>query len=497
MTEVEFRLPDPAYGAFQWTHNEHFSGSFTTLEVSLRALNPRMGEDGIPNAIYVNGYGFNRIAAPGAPRIPEDDSAVAGWRERHEPAIDEFRARIAAFDPSTVEAGSWRDTLVQCDKDLWAIFGPVHRDTVGQVLGPSARFVELYRERFGNDRAEEALAMLAGFPNASTARAAALWKAAQIAARHAEVLASARAGHLPEPTTDGARAFLAAWDEMLVPFGCTTTMHLMDGPTWAEDPATPIAMVVAMADDPDSRDPLEVEAAAAARREELLGALQALDTGSDEQVAEMLKVYSIARHMTPASEDHNLICDQQLIAAARAYWLKVGAWLVGLDRLASPDDIFHLTLDEIVAALEDGDVPSASVIAARREASVQWRSISPPATLGKRDIDESAPRTLRGIAASAGVYEGRARVIPSLPEASHLVSGDVLVCPATTPEWTPYFGVIGALVAGGGGLLTHAAVVAREFGIPAVVSAKDAVTAIPDGARVRVDGSTGIVTILE
>ena len=48
MTEVEFRLPDPAYGAFQWTHNEHFSGSFTTLEVSLRALNPRIGEDGLP-----------------------------------------------------------------------------------------------------------------------------------------------------------------------------------------------------------------------------------------------------------------------------------------------------------------------------------------------------------------------------------------------------------------------------------------------------------------
>lgn len=77
------------------------------------------------------------------------------------------------------------------------------------------------------------------------------------------------------------------------------------------------------------------------------------------------------------------------------------------------------------------------------------------------------------------------------------MSGDVLVCPATTPEWTPYFGIIGALVGGGGGLLTHAAVVAREFGLPAVVGARDAVTAIPDGARVRVDGSTGIVTILE
>jgi pyruvate,water dikinase len=71
----------------------------------------------------------------------------------------------------------------------------------------------------------------------------------------------------------------------------------------------------------------------------------------------------------------------------------------------------------------------------------------------------------------------------------------VLVCAATSPEWTPYFGVVGALVTGTGSLLAHAAVVAREFGIPAVVGAADAVTAIPDGATVVVDGSRGIVIV--
>jgi pyruvate,water dikinase len=88
-------------------------------------------------------------------------------------------------------------------------------------------------------------------------------------------------------------------------------------------------------------------------------------------------------------------------------------------------------------------------------------------------------------------------VIAALDAANGLEPGDVLVCAATSPEWTPYFGVVGALVTASGGLLTHAAVVAREFGIAAVVGAAGATTAIPDGAMVIVDGSKGIVTILD
>jgi pyruvate,water dikinase len=71
----------------------------------------------------------------------------------------------------------------------------------------------------------------------------------------------------------------------------------------------------------------------------------------------------------------------------------------------------------------------------------------------------------------------------------------VLVCAATAPEWTPYFGVIGALVTGSGGVLTHGAVVAREYGLPAVVGLESATSRIPDGAYVIVDGSAGTVTL--
>ena len=86
-------------------------------------------------------------------------------------------------------------------------------------------------------------------------------------------------------------------------------------------------------------------------------------------------------------------------------------------------------------------------------------------------------------------------MIESLEEAGTLVAGDILVVRATTPPWTPYFGVIGALVANTGGVLSHGSVVAREYGIPAVVGTRNGTSLIPDGAMVVVDGTTGHVWV--
>jgi phosphoenolpyruvate synthase/pyruvate phosphate dikinase len=159
--------------------------------------------------------------------------------------------------------------------------------------------------------------------------------------------------------------------------------------------------------------------------------------------------------------------------------------------------VFYLTLDEAVDALEGHAHAQVSMatITERRELQRRWRAVSPPATLGLQPEGDREPRVVRGVAASRGVHRGRARVITALPDAKDLEPGDVLVCPATSPEWTPYFGVIGALVTGAGSLLAHAAVVAREFGIPAVVGAAGVMQVIPDGATVVVNGTLGVVTI--
>ena len=117
-----------------------------------------------------------------------------------------------------------------------------------------------------------------------------------------------------------------------------------------------------------------------------------------------------------------------------------------------------------------------------------------PATLEK--FYGSGGRALSGAGASPGVAEGRARIVARSEDFARVEPGDVLVAATTTPAWTPLFGSVAALVTDTGGILSHAAVVAREYGIPAVVGATGATTTIPEGARVRVDGTTGEVVLL-
>jgi len=102
-----------------------------------------------------------------------------------------------------------------------------------------------------------------------------------------------------------------------------------------------------------------------------------------------------------------------------------------------------------------------------------------------------------GIAASAGRFTGTARVITDLSSLPPLSAGDVLVVPHADVGWTPLFGTVGAVVTNSGGGLSHAAIVAREFGIPAVLSVADATSLIPEGTLVLVDGNEGLVRVLE
>ena len=107
----------------------------------------------------------------------------------------------------------------------------------------------------------------------------------------------------------------------------------------------------------------------------------------------------------------------------------------------------------------------------------------------------TARASLRGVSASRGSYRGRARIIETLAQAASLVEGDILVCRSTTPPWSPLFGIIAALVTNSGGALSHGAIVAREFGIPAVVGTVNATVLVPDGATITVDGTNGVVII--
>jgi len=112
---------------------------------------------------------------------------------------------------------------------------------------------------------------------------------------------------------------------------------------------------------------------------------------------------------------------------------------------------------------------------------------------------EVAPSTdnkvVKGNAASKGIARGRARIINELSEAGRLQKGEILVCPSTAPPWTPLFAIAAAIVTDTGGILSHSAICAREFGIPCVAGTHVATQQIPDGAMITVDGGEGTVRI--
>lgn len=184
--------------------------------------------------------------------------------------------------------------------------------------------------------------------------------------------------------------------------------------------------------------------------------------------------------------------------------LAEGHILVVKGTIKEAEDVFYLTFAELAEVLDDkftGDV--RAVVAKRREEFGYYQKLTPPRVMnGEGEIitgsfsSEGAPAgALLGNPVSAGVAEGRARVVMNPAEAK-LEKGDILIAPYTDPSWTPLFLSVAGVVTEVGGLMTHGAVVAREYGIPAVVGMENATTLIKEGEMIRIDGNLGFVEIL-
>jgi pyruvate,water dikinase len=176
--------------------------------------------------------------------------------------------------------------------------------------------------------------------------------------------------------------------------------------------------------------------------------------------------------------------------------------LVKAHLLLEKEDIFYLTFQELHEVVGTKQVDNR-LIRQRKEAFRSYQSLTPPRVLtsdgeainGAYRRDDLPAGALVGLPVSAGTVEGRARVVLDMAEAD-LQAGDILVTAYTDPSWTPLFVSIKGLVTEVGGLMTHGAVIAREYGLPAVVGVEQATRLIQDGQRIRVHGTDGYVEIL-
>ena len=223
-------------------------------------------------------------------------------------------------------------------------------------------------------------------------------------------------------------------------------------------------------------------------------------------------MYESARHYLPITENHNYYIDQVGNGVMRLPILDLGRRLVAKGAVADVDDVFLLYLAEIREGLRGAD--QKSKVAQRKADIEQWSKVVPVPAIGEPpephgDPMEAAigkmfgmpiepstdPNVINGIGASPGTVQGRARIVHDLSEASKVQPGDVLVCEVTMPPWTPLFSIASAVVADTGGVLSHCAIVSREYGMPCVVGTQIGTTALQDGMMLTVDGSQGVVRI--
>jgi pyruvate,water dikinase len=182
--------------------------------------------------------------------------------------------------------------------------------------------------------------------------------------------------------------------------------------------------------------------------------------------------------------------------------LKEAKRLVEEQVLREQEDIFYLRFQELHEVVRSHRADD-QLIRQRKEAFRSYAALTPPRVLtsegeavaGSYRRFDLPPDVLVGLPVSAGAVEGRARVILDLSEAA-LEPGDILVTAFTDPSWTPLFVALSGLVTEVGGLMTHGAVIAREYGLPAVVGVQNATRLIQDGQRIRVHGTEGYVEIL-
>ena len=267
-------------------------------------------------------------------------------------------------------------------------------------------------------------------------------------------------------------------------------------------------------------------------RERIIHEYRALLT-TDEDRGAFDQMLGLCHLVFPFVEDHKFYCEHWFTTIWFNKLREFGALLAKWDVIGDSEDFFHMHHTEVDLALQEVSLAWASggptagrghwkpILKERKRIWEKLKDWSPPPALGPipeniqdpalqmlwgitsetlaswaRKPEAGQENELHGFAASPGVAEGTARVLKSANDIGLMQDGEILVCPVTNPSWGPVFGKIRATVSDIGGTMSHAAIVAREYGMPAVVGTGSATKRIKTGDRVRVDGNTGAVTIL-
>ena len=518
------QLPDPLTPLFADLMAE-------TVPASLQALMDDLGEaverrpgllDGLDiDFPTVNGYAYYRYANDAMKRVTSASLPafrllfrgggsffLKRWREQ---GLPEYRAAVAAWSGRDLQELTAAELLRGVTELLAA---GCRYYTYVQTIIPLSGAGELswhalHRGLVGVRR-EPVETYLLGLDSTPLRAEQALWRLGQWALADA-----ALAGALADPAVDargGAPEGVAPdrWEEWrerfaayLGEFGHTVYNLDFVNPVPADDPA-PILQALRFVLTGDAVDPFARQARLAAGREratkELLAALDPLRRGLAARSLEWMAT------VVPAREDA-LAAQGLAWPVMRRLLAELGRRLVESGVLAGPEQVFWLTREEVESAVGGSTEPLGERIAERQALHRGQALLRPPQYLPVNramavwdrflpaKADGGSGPVLRGNAGSGGVVTGRARVISGPGDFADFTPGEILVAEITTPAYTPLFAVAGGVVTDIGGVLSHGSIVAREYGIPAVLGTGSATSRIATGDVITVDGSRGEVRL--
>ena len=459
------------------------------------------------------GASLPRVLAGDAPNPIETDPAIPAELTAAGQASNEALKRgiAAKSGPALL------DFILADFTELQRIlFHPRSTQAIMAGMQSASRLGELLGESLGERNAVDTLTQSAP-GNVTSEMGLALLDVADVIRPHPDVVAFLerigleRAGDDENfldqlPALPGGPAGRAAIEAYLGKYGMRCIGEIdITRPRWSERPATLAPMILSNVKnfEPGAgmRRFAEGQRNALAKEREVLTRLRELPGGA-EKAEEAKRLIDRIRTFAGYREypkyfmiSRYFIYKQALLAEAKR--------LVKAGVLRDPEDVFYLRLAELADAVRTNQVDD-QLIRQRAEEFRSYAALTPPRVLTsdgeaiagsyrRADVPAGA---LTGLAVSAGTVEGRARVILDMADAD-LEAGDILVTAYTDPSWTPAFVAIDGLVTEVGGLMTHGAVIAREYGLPAVVGVEHATRLIRDGQRIRVHGTDGYVELLE
>lgn len=308
-------------------------------------------------------------------------------------------------------------------------------------------------------------------------------------------------------TLPGGPAFLAAWQHFIEQYGLRAPAEIdLRRPRWQEDPSSLLQMVVSHMRQSETgahrAQYLRLVAEGEAAAQQLVQAAWRGPWGWIRGPV-VRRLIRVVRQLLPTREHHKFWLIR-LLGLVKPVFLEAGEQLAAVQRIKRVDDVWFLTMPELLAALDGSEEMLHEMVAKRRAALAHFHELTPPSVITSEGeipivdpaVADAPPGALIGTPVSAGVVEGIAHVVRD-PQTTALNRGEILVAPFTDPGWTPLFINAAGIVTEVGGVMTHGSVVAREYGIPAVVGVVEATKRIHTGQRIRVHGIAGYVEILD